>query len=940
MSKLKATLLTSISALPLVGVALIVVPQQARAANECGPAVAGVVICSGPSYPTGIAYSTTGTPNFDLTLDNPAMNAGPVNASGSNPGTITVNAQNFGTIAGGAASGITVSNAGTGSASVVVGPGSITSNSSYGIETRSLNGAPVTVTLNGGSVETTNGGIGSYAIFAFTNGASTITMNGGSVTAARTGLYASTATFMGPGAPTIQIKGGTITAATNGAETTSGTSNSTIIMTGGSVSSLNASGRGLSATTGGTATASVTMSGGTVSAAGNNADGIYAQANGTGKVNVTVSGGTVTGGAGTGAALRIQGSLAGGSIVSIGAGAEITAGASGIAIRDTGGGAAITTAGTLTGAIQLGAGTDAVTVTGGSIAGNIIGDGVDSLTFTLGSGRFDYGAPYDITGMASVAMNSGTATIGGTISTSALNVNGGKLILNDSSNTATTGTTVTGGMLAVGGAGSTGAQLTTPTLDVLAGGGLQGIGTIIGDVNNAGLIAPGNSIGILTIAGDYAGVGGTLEIEAILGGDASPTDLLHVTGNTSGSTNVGVINLGGSGAPTVEGIRIVQVDGVSAGTFSLLGDYVYQGDQAVVGGAYAYRLYQGGTSTPGDGDWYLRSDLIAGDPSSGALLQPGAPLYESHANVLLSLNQPRTMQQRVGNRSWGPGVIETGTNDGLVEDHGIWGQIEASRGSFDSATSTTNANYDLNLWKLHAGMDGVLSQHEGGTLVGGIAVGFGTVAASVSSPVGAGTINAQGYSLGGALTWYGTDGFYVDGQAQVSAYRSDIFSSTAGLALVQGSGALGYGLSIEAGQQIDLGSNWSVTPQVQLAHSAVASSFTDAFGAPVALEQGDSLVGRLGLSVDYQAEEGDTRSHLYGIANVYYDFAGNTVTDLAGVDLTQAHDPLRGGIGVGGSYNWDHDKYSIFGEASVVTSLTKPADGYALNGQAGLRIRW
>ena len=51
---------------------------------------------------------------------------------------------------------------------------------------------------------------------------------------------------------------------------------------------------------------------------------------------------------------------------------------------------------------------------------------------------------------------------------------------------------------------------------------------------NAGTVAPGNSIGTLTVAGDYTGNGGTLEIEAELGGDASPTDRLVVTGDTVG----------------------------------------------------------------------------------------------------------------------------------------------------------------------------------------------------------------------------------------------------------------------------------------------------------------------------------------------------------------------------------------------------------------------
>ncbi len=78
------------------------------------------------------------------------------------------------------------------------------------------------------------------------------------------------------------------------------------------------------------------------------------------------------------------------------------------------------------------------------------------------------------------------------------------------------------------------------------------------------VVAPGNSIGTLTIAGSYTGSGGTLEIETVLGGDASPSDRLVVTGDTAGTTNVTVINLGGGGAQTVEGIKIIDVGGLSA----------------------------------------------------------------------------------------------------------------------------------------------------------------------------------------------------------------------------------------------------------------------------------------------------------------------------------------------------------------------------------------
>ena len=135
-------------------------------------------------------------------------------------------------------------------------------------------------------------------------------------------------------------------------------------------------------------------------------------------------------------------------------------------------------------------------------------------------------------------------------------------------------TTIKAGTLSVNG-------ILGGTVNVQTGGRLQGTGQV-GTTTSDGTIAPGNSIGTLTIDGNYTGNGGTLEIESELGGDASPTDRLVVTGDTAGTTSVRVTNLGGTGAQTVEGIKIVDVGGASNGVFSLLGDYVIAGQQAVV----------------------------------------------------------------------------------------------------------------------------------------------------------------------------------------------------------------------------------------------------------------------------------------------------------------------------------------------------------------------
>jgi len=509
---------------------------------------------------------------------------------------------------------------------------------------------------------------------------------------------------------------------------------------------------------------------------------------------------------------------------------------------------------------------------------------------------------------------------------------------------------------------------------------LGGFSQTVLSLANAGVVnmgtdtAPGT---VLSVAGNYSGNAGAVHFNTVLGDDASATDLLVVAGDTSGSTSVKVTNVGGAGAQTVEGIKIIEVGGASQGSFTLLGDYeTLDNRQAIRGGAYAYTLEHNGVVTPNDGNWYLRSTFQEAPVEPGQPEEPeepgtprydaGATVYEAYPQALLALNGLPTLQQRVGNRVWagngnkviaeGADVIgtpyaapeeKTGTH---IEGNGVWGRIEGAHNHIETGRSTTAVDYDQNTFKLQAGVDGMLMENENGKLIGGINVhyahGLTKTASIYDAKTGGGRISTDGYGPGGTLTWYGENGLYIDAQAQATWYNSDLSYAGGNQSLIDGNDGFGYALSIEGGKRIALDPAWSLTPQAQLLYSSVDfDDFHDADNVTVGLDRGESLQGRLGLTLDHQTAWQNAngmldRSHVYGIANLDYEFLEGTRVNIADVSFANRKDRLWGGIGLGGSYNWNDDKYSIYGEGLVNTSLNSFADSYSLQGNIGFRVKW
>ncbi|WP_160746776.1 autotransporter-associated beta strand repeat-containing protein [Croceibacterium soli] len=564
---------------------------------------------------------------------------------------------------------------------------------------------------------------------------------------------------------------------------------------------------------------------------------------------------------------------------------------------------------------NLGAAAGAVTMSGGTLA----------TSATLTSARV-----FALTGAGTIAPASGTVfTLSGRITgAGALTTAGGTLVLTGDSS-AYAGSTQVQGTLVVNGS-------LCGDVNVLAGARLGGTGTICTTVN-AGTIATGNSIGTLTVAGDYTGTGGALEVEAELGGDASPSDRLVVTGNTFGSTAVTVINTGGLGAQTVEGIKIVDVGGSSAGTFTLNGDYQFEGSPAVVAGAFGYRLFQGGASTPADGDWYLRSALLDGPGEPQApLYQPGVPLYESYAGTLQKLNGLATLQERVGNRRWS-GFTQGGA--------GMWGRAEGRRFRPTVAVSTSGTDVDTDTWGLQVGLDKALRDSSTGTLIAGVNARHGSADARVRSRFGNGEIDTHSYGIGATLTWYGSDGLYADAQAQLSWFESDLDSAVLG-SLASDSDGSGEAFSFEIGHRLPLGGRLSVTPQAQIVYSNVRfDTFTDPHDAAVSSRDGESLRGRVGLSIDHensweQPSGGTVRNHVYGIVNLEYEMLGSTIVDVSGTPLLRRERRLSSEVGLGLSHTWNEGRFTLFSEVSANTAVSDFGNSNGFKADAGFRMRF
>ncbi|WP_058758779.1 autotransporter outer membrane beta-barrel domain-containing protein [Pantoea dispersa] len=365
----------------------------------------------------------------------------------------------------------------------------------------------------------------------------------------------------------------------------------------------------------------------------------------------------------------------------------------------------------------------------------------------------------------------------------------------------------------------------------------------------------GAGFSTLTVNGNYSGDNSTLVMNAALGDDHSASDKLHILGDSSGSTDVVVNNAGGSGAQTIQGLNIIQVDGASNGEFRQKG--------RIVAGAYDYNLVKGADQH----GWYLVSDKNSSEPDP--VVTPGEgeggevvePPVSQHNMIVrpeaASYSANLAAANTLFTTSMDDRPAETFYTDanGQQQSTRLW--LHNSAGHSRVKDSSGQLKSDTNRYAIQLGGD-VAS----GTLTGsdslrlGAMAGYGNAQSKSRSAVSGYQSRGQvnGYSLGVYGSWQQNaaeqSGAFVDSALSYGWFNNSVKGDDIGQQSYKSKGisaSLAGGYRAEVATLSDSTSLW-LRPQAQLNWQGVkADDVKEQNGSRVQGTGQDNLQSRLGV---------------------------------------------------------------------------------------------
>ncbi len=563
--------------------------------------------------------------------------------------------------------------------------------------------------------------------------------------------------------------------------------------------------------------------------------------------------------------------------------------------------------GIIIGSIKMGSNSDHLTLEAGSVLDSETidgGGGVNALILTAGAA----GSSQTVSTLSAIISNFLTLTKNGgsewqitspIVGLTNVSVNDGTLTLTGQ-NTYSGATGINGGTLAAGAAGA----LSPNSAFTLAAPGtlnLMGFDQTISSVNNAGTININGAGGtVLNVTGNYSGNNGHLNFNAELSGDAANTERLDVGGSTAGTTLVSVNNAGGSGAATVNGIKLISVNGASDGEFVQSG--------RIVAGAYEYALERG----TGDNaaNWYLNSSTAEPGPEEPG--QEPQPIPDPHpapdtmverpeaAGYAANLAAANTLfATRLADRQGMTRYVDPITGEQKTTSLWMTNEGGHNRSRDDSGQLRTQTNrYVLQL----GGDIGRWSSNTQDSVQLGAMAGYGNARSNTGSRVSGyrSTGSVDGYSVGVYGTWYANaadkSGLYLDGWTQYGWFDNQVDGRDLAHEDYR---SKGFTASLETGYTVNIGENpaknagYFIQPQAQAIWMDVkADDHTEANGTRVTGDGDGNIQTRLGIKAFMNAyserdKDKDRRFQPFIEANWIHNSDAFGAT-LDGVEIKQA----------------------------------------------------
>lgn len=342
--------------------------------------------------------------------------------------------------------------------------------------------------------------------------------------------------------------------------------------------------------------------------------------------------------------------------------------------------------------------------------------------------------------------------------------------------------------------------------------------------------AVGNTV---TVEGNYDGNNGKIIFNSVLGDDNSVTDKLVVEGDTSGTTNVQVNNIGGTGSQTVNGIELVSVAGQSDGEFVQ--------DGRIVAGAYEYYLERGDGSN--SSNWYLTNTGEGGEP----IIRPEGGVYSRNLAAANNMFVSR-LQDRLGETHY----IDALTGEQKVSS--LWVRQEIGKNEAKDSSGQLKTDSDRYIVQLGGDIANWTTNNTN-RLHLGLMAGYANQSSETINALSGNKANGstEGVSVGLYGTWFQDNaektGLYLDSWAQYSWFNNKVNGD--GLASEKYK-SKGFTASLESGYTALIKSsenaNYYIQPKAQVVWMGVnADDYVEDNGTVIKTVGDDNIQTRVGI---------------------------------------------------------------------------------------------